>query len=212
MSAPAHVDPRVRRTRQALMDATWTLIENRAGSDVSITEIAREAGVSRQALYQHYPDREALLADAAVQRMSEAVKESGGRTSEQRTEALLSYLRASDGFYRPILAASATGFYQHLEDYMTRQTADLLRSPQLDAPVRPQDAGGTETLSRFIAGGTIAFIRHWLAQPAEEAGSPADAAQQLRRIIDPFIGSSSSPARHEDAQYEGTGAKVAGEL
>jgi AcrR family transcriptional regulator len=199
MSAPAHVDPRVRRTRQALIDATWTLIENRAGSDVSVTEIAREAGVSRQALYQHYPDREALLADAAVQRMDEAMNESGGQTAGQRTGALLSHLRASDSFYRPILAASAAGFYQHLEDYMARQAADVLRSPQLGALVRPEDAGGIEPLARFLAGGTIAFIRRWLAQPAEEAVSPAEAARQLKRIVDPFVGSWSSPAQREDA-------------
>lgn len=205
MGAPAHEDPRVRRTRQALMDATWTLIENREGSDVSITEIAREAGISRQALYQHYPDRDALLADAAVQRMDEAMNKSGGRTTRQRTEALLSHLRASESFYRPVLAASATGFYQHLEDYIARQSADILRSPQLDALVRPEDAGGIEMLARYMAGGTIAFIRRWLAQPAEEATSPAEAARQLQRIVYPFIGSSASPARHKDVLDQETG-------
>jgi len=205
MGTAAHGDPRVRRTRQALIDATWKLIENREGSDVSITEIAREAGVSRQALYQHYPDREALLADAAVQRMFVAMNEPGGQTTEERAEALLSYLRANDSFYRPILAASASGFYQHLEDYMAREGADVLSSPQLNAQVRPQEAGGTEVLARFMAGGTIAFIRHWLAQPAEDAVGPAEAARQLRRISDPYFGSSSNPPRREHTREEGTG-------
>jgi AcrR family transcriptional regulator len=205
MSALAHEDPRIRRTRQALMDATWTLVENRAGSDVSITEIAREAGVSRQALYQHYPDREALLAGAAMQRMDEALSESGGRTVGQRTAAMLSHFRASERFYRPILAASEAGFHQYLEDHVAGHIADVLRSPQPGALVRPEDAGGIETLARFMAGGIIVFIRRWLAQPAEDAVSPAEAARQLERIIDPFIGSSSSPARHKDVRDEGTG-------
>ena len=179
------------------MDATWTLIENRAGADVSITEIARQAGVSRQALYQHYPDREALLADAAVQRLDAALNESGELTALQRTEALLGRLRACESFYRPILGASAAGFGQHLEDYMACHFAETLRSPHLDAPVRPEDAGGIETLARFMAGGVIVFIRRWLAQPAEDAVSPAEAARQLRRILAPFIGSSSSPSQSE---------------
>jgi hypothetical protein len=38
------------------------------------------------------------------------------------------------------LAASAAGFYQHLEDYMTHQITDMLRSPQPGASVRPEDA------------------------------------------------------------------------
>jgi AcrR family transcriptional regulator len=204
MRAPAHDDPRVRRTRQALVDATCTLIENQAGADVSIAEIARQAGVSRQALYQHYHDREALLADVAVRRMDAALNESGGQTTGQRVEALLCHLRASESFYRPVLEASAAGFYQHLEDYMAGNFAGMLRSPHLNALVRPEDAGGIDTLARFVAGGTIAFIRQWLAQPAENAASPAEAARQLRRITDPLIGNSSSPSRGEGARDERT--------
>ena len=202
MRAPAHDDPRVKRTRQALIDATWTLIENRAGADVSIAEIARQAGVSRQALYQHYHDREALLADAAVRRLDTALNESG-RTIEQRAEAFLGHLRASECFYRCVLRASAAGFYQHLEDYMARHFAETLRSARPDALVRPEDAGGIETLARFIAGGVIVFIRRWLAQPAEEAVSPAEAAEQLRRVTEPFFGSSSSLLPRRLARDEG---------
>ena len=160
MSTPAHEDPRVRRTRQALMDATWTLIENREGPDVSITEIAREAGVSRQALYQHYPDRDALLADAAVQRMDEAMNKPGGQTAGQRTEALLSHLRASESFYRPVLAASATGFYQHLEDYIARQSADILPSSQLGAlfSKRQRVIAGYRAWVRAVGPGRRSFV------------------------------------------------------
>jgi AAA ATPase domain len=123
----------------------------------------------------------------------------------QRTAAMLSHFRASERFYRPILAASEAGFYQYLEDRMAGHIADVLRSPQLGALVRPEDAGGIETLARFMAGGIIVFIRRWLAQPAEDAVSPAKATRQLERIIDPFLGSSSSPARHKDVRDEGTG-------
>jgi AcrR family transcriptional regulator len=204
MTAPAHDDPRVRRTRQALMDATWTLIENCAGANVSIAEIARQAGVSRQALYQHYHDREALLADAAIRRMDAALTESGGQTFEQKAEALLRHLRASASFYRAVMGTSAAGFCQHLEDYMARQFAERLRSAHPDALVRPDDAGGIETLARFIAGGTIVFIRRWLAQPAEDAVSPAEAARQLRSVTDPFFGSSSRPSWRKVVRDEGT--------
>ncbi len=204
MRAPAHDDPRVRRTRQALVDATCTLIENQAGADVSIAEIARQAGVSRQALYQHYHDREALLADAAVRRMDAALNESGRQTAGERAHALLCHLRACESFYRPVLEASAAGFYQHLEDYMAGNFAEILRSPQRDALVRPEDAGGIDTLARFVAGGTLAFIRRWLAQPAEEAASPAEAARQLRHMTEALIGNSSSPPQGEGGRDEGT--------
>ena len=70
---------------------------------------------------------------------------------------------------------------------MTHQITDMLRSPQPGASVRPEDAGGIETLARFMAGGDIAFIGRWLAQSAEEAASPAGAARQLRRILGPYV-------------------------
>jgi AcrR family transcriptional regulator len=52
---------RSRRTRAAILDATWTLIEEQGAEDLSMEEVAERAGVSRRAIYLHFPTRAELL-------------------------------------------------------------------------------------------------------------------------------------------------------
>lgn len=48
-------------TKTRILNATWQLVEQRHGLGVSMGEIAKEAGISRQALYLHYASRTELM-------------------------------------------------------------------------------------------------------------------------------------------------------
>jgi len=48
-------------TRKRILENTWRLMEKRKGQNVLISEVAREAGVSRQAVYLHFGSRAGLL-------------------------------------------------------------------------------------------------------------------------------------------------------
>jgi len=48
-------------TRTKILEATWHLMEQRRGQGVSMSNIAKEAGVSRQALYLHFSSRIELM-------------------------------------------------------------------------------------------------------------------------------------------------------
>ena len=50
-----------RDTRGRILRAAWKLLEEGRGSEVRMSDIAREAGVSRQAVYLHFPTRTDLL-------------------------------------------------------------------------------------------------------------------------------------------------------
>ncbi len=47
-------------TRDRILDAAWTLLEEKAGSGVRMSDIARQAGISRQAVYLHFASRTEL--------------------------------------------------------------------------------------------------------------------------------------------------------
>ena len=47
-------------TRTRILDATWRLLET-GGSKVRMSDIAKAAGISRQAVYLHFPSRADLL-------------------------------------------------------------------------------------------------------------------------------------------------------
>lgn len=57
-------DPRVVRTRQLLQDALLRLARERPLEDIAVSDIAEAATLNRTTFYQHYGDKETLLADA----------------------------------------------------------------------------------------------------------------------------------------------------
>ncbi|WP_430645037.1 TetR/AcrR family transcriptional regulator [Agromyces sp. GXS1127] len=58
------MDVRVERTRRALQAALFALAREHPLEDVTVADIVTRAGVNRSSFYQHYSDKETLLADA----------------------------------------------------------------------------------------------------------------------------------------------------
>jgi len=54
------------KTRDRILQATWQLLESRQGNGGRMSDIAKEAGVSRQALYLHFETRSDLLVAATL--------------------------------------------------------------------------------------------------------------------------------------------------
>ncbi|GAB4536094.1 MAG: TetR/AcrR family transcriptional regulator [Anaerolineales bacterium] len=55
------LDPRIRRTRQAIMRAFVTLLAEKGFRATTVQEIARWAEINRTTFYAHFPDKYALL-------------------------------------------------------------------------------------------------------------------------------------------------------
>lgn len=55
-----------KNTREKILDATWKLMEERRGLGVRMSDIAKAAGVSRQAIYLHFDTRTALMSATAI--------------------------------------------------------------------------------------------------------------------------------------------------
>ncbi len=57
-------DERVRRSKQAVLTATFRLLSETGLSGVSIDAVARRSGVAKTTIYRHWPSRSALVLDA----------------------------------------------------------------------------------------------------------------------------------------------------
>ncbi|MEJ2021624.1 MAG: TetR/AcrR family transcriptional regulator [Maritimibacter sp.] len=68
-------------TQTRILDAAWTLLET-GGSKVRMSDIAKAAGVSRQAVYLHFASRAELL--IATTRHIDAVKDVDARLAASR--------------------------------------------------------------------------------------------------------------------------------
>jgi len=70
-------------TRKRILDKTWRLMEKRKGQGVKISDIAKAAGVSRQAVYLHFGSRAELL--VATVRYADEVNQLDERLQSLRT-------------------------------------------------------------------------------------------------------------------------------
>lgn len=72
-------------TRERILQAAWNMLEADAASAVPMADIARAAGISRQALYLHFPTRAELL--IATTRYIDEVNTIDARLAASRTAA-----------------------------------------------------------------------------------------------------------------------------
>src|SRR6188768_3406054 len=92
------MDPRIARTQGSLQQAALELATERDLDAITVADIAERAGVNRSSFYQHYSDKDTLLADAI-----DAVAETAGTDLSGISEitpdppaVLVDYLRHVD--------------------------------------------------------------------------------------------------------------------
>jgi len=73
------------KTRNRILDAAWKLLEASQGQGVRMSDIAKQAGISRQALYLHFSKRSELL--IATTRYIDEVKDVDARLAPSRSAA-----------------------------------------------------------------------------------------------------------------------------
>lgn len=69
-------------TRAKILESAWALLEEGTGDAVRMSDIAKRAGISRQALYLHFPKRADLL--IATTRYLDEVKNADARFDASR--------------------------------------------------------------------------------------------------------------------------------
>ena len=55
-----------KNTKTRILEATWHLMEQRLSKEVSMSDIAKTTGISRQGIYLHFPSRTELLIATAI--------------------------------------------------------------------------------------------------------------------------------------------------
>ncbi len=104
-------------TREKIMRATWKLLEESGGSGVRMSDIAKAAGISRQAVYLHFPTRADLLTGTARymdevrnrdERLAASRKAKGTDRLDLWVEAWGNYIPEIHGVGRALIAMRDT--------------------------------------------------------------------------------------------------------
>jgi AcrR family transcriptional regulator len=84
----------------ALLRAAGELIEKRGGAALSLREAARAAGVSHNAPYRHFADRDSLLAALAMEGFDLLDQAAAGRSARELGEAYVEFALAHPQRFR----------------------------------------------------------------------------------------------------------------
>jgi AcrR family transcriptional regulator len=182
------MDPRQLKSRGALIAAAIALVDERDVADISVTDLASRAGLTRMTFYQHFPDRDSLLQAAGVERFESALVDFGAAEGQRRglvagSRVLLDLLSKNRVFYQRLLSGtSGIQTYQAIQTFLGDRIAITAGFDGIELD---------EGQRVFLGGGAMAHISRWLSDEAAPV-FPADAtAESIAALIANYIRASS---------------------
>ncbi|GIG53487.1 TetR/AcrR family transcriptional regulator [Demequina activiva] len=176
------MDARIVRTRRSLQQALFDLAREKGIDHVAVGEIAERAGVNRSTFYQHYSDKETLLADAfdLVAEEAGAQLEGIDEQSADPPRALVDFLAHIDthaDLYRRVFLEPGYGVVlARLREHIHRAVHGAAQESARKDPEVPLDV-----LAAGVAGSIIGVIGAWLGR--EPHASVDEAALWVWRVL-----------------------------
>jgi AcrR family transcriptional regulator len=187
-------------TREALVTEAARLLDSGGPTAVTLRAVGRAAGVSHNAPYRHFANKEALLAAVAIR---ELARQGGGRAVKAMLDPLEHLKARMVGYLRwaerhPERFRLAYGRWSHTNDALNA-SASLARASLVEAVVAAQEggqapAGDPERLAALILalahGAADLTLSGHLARHGKGRASPEDLLDDLFAL---FEASASSP-------------------
>lgn len=169
------MDARVERTRHSLQQALFALTQERPFDEVTVGDIAERAGVNRSSFYQHYTDKETLLAFAIESAAAEASAQLADLDPESDVAPpalsdYLSHIDANAAVYSSALGPRGSALVAFR---MRARLKQIVRDGIVNHGTEQLEGVALEIESASVTGATFGIIEAWLAMeprpPAETA-------------------------------------------
>jgi AcrR family transcriptional regulator len=188
MAARTHsADPRAERVRTLLHEAAFALAHEHPVDELTVAAIVGRAGVSRQAFYQHFRDRDDAVAAAFSVAFERATADIGG-DARARIMRLFDFAGEHRAMYRHVVPSSVSQrVVSAFRAELAPACAEIARAGTGPGGTVTPIAGLTvEAVTRFLVGGFIEVLRSWMEEPAEESSGARDAADLRDRVAAAF--------------------------
>lgn len=186
------LDPRAVRTREALHDSALALARQKRVEKISIAEIVAGAGVSRQAFYEHFDDRDDAVASAISDTLGPRLRDvvtalNDERSGPEALQAVLAMLTEERTLYAHVhLGPVQDRALDVAREVLSPLCARLAREILASLGDRDPDPEDLADATRFVVGGVIEMLRTWLGDgtAVPDASRPARAWAWLTRLTD----------------------------
>lgn len=170
------LDPRAKRTREALQDALLGLLQRRDWHDISTAAICREAAVARSSFYEHYKGKGALLDAVFESQLAEVCPPPGAKNGPLCTlDWLMDHVFDAPEFLHSAMNGSyGATLLPRFRAAVTVKLAEELTARGISrAPER----------AAFIIGGALSLLA--LSKAPEEITAVRPKVQQMaQRLLD----------------------------
>lgn len=175
------MDVRIARTRRRLQGALFELAQERGIDQVSVSDIAERAGVNRTTFYQHYSDRETLLADAMdlITEEADVVLDDIDIDSPEPPPVLVNFLQHIAGhgdLYQQVFTEPGYGVVlARLRSHIYEWVKEAAGAPGVSSEVP------LNVVAAGLAGSIIGVIGEWLQ--GQPRASVHEAAQWIWSLV-----------------------------
>ena len=180
-------DSRLRYTKQCLYESFLGFLERKSVSDITVSEVCEEAGISRKTFYKYYADQFDLLMAMQDDLFAEYREKLAQEPANVRqiTPMLIAFAEQNRTLVKAVFANRAAG------NFIDRITDDMWETYRADwERVNPQLApADVEALYYFVVSGLVGLVRRWIFEhPDTPASEVARQAEMLLDLADPARG------------------------
>jgi AcrR family transcriptional regulator len=185
MASRAHsLDPRAERVRARLRTAAFALAHEGPVDALTVGDIVTRAGVSRQAFYQHFRDRDDAVAAAVSAAFAAATADHLG-DARTRILSLFAYAAEHRSAYRNVVPSAVTqrvaaAFRVELLPACEEIAAHGMHAVTAVASLTP------DAVTRFLVGGFMEVLRSWMEDP--DSTDLVDRARAALDTVDALLG------------------------
>jgi len=168
------MDARQQRTRTALSKAILKLAATRPVTEITVSELAAEAGINRSTFYEHSDSPVALLRSTLREEL-DVIRDRHlidptdiSVAITDTTRDVLIHVESHEAIYARGLALdeNAGELHSMLSAQFKQTTRRLLDDGEIILPESANPELLSATVPRYIADGTVGAIEAWLRRPA----------------------------------------------
>ncbi len=155
-------DPRITKTRRAIADAFWELMQEREFPDITVNDVAAKAKISRTTFYHHYTDKFHWLEQTIREKLQDLTADYGDMDLQNKdvlVNTLTDMFRSISSQPRLCKLILINERPQLLFTFFRESLLDQYRRQHGPAAIPTP----TEDLNiHFVAASTSAFIEWWV--------------------------------------------------
>ncbi|MFC0601734.1 TetR/AcrR family transcriptional regulator [Streptomyces palmae] len=181
-------DPRARRSRARMRTAILELAAAKDPATITMSEVARHAGLNRATVYQHFPDVDALVTDAMEEAVAHVVRaaatcplDAPGDEAPRPLDALFQHIARNAAIYRRMLGTQGSPlFCARMRERLTAELTASFREGR--RPAGFDDVPET-VHAAYLAGALLGVIASWVSEETPATAEETSLAfwRMLRR-------------------------------